>query len=50
MNWKTYPLHAVISGYEFKKFAATNDGQKRFIWITHKDTDYEKNFIHAHMT
>ena len=39
MNWKTCPLHAVISGYEFNKFAATNDGQKLSIWITHKDTD-----------
>ena len=27
MNWKTCPLQAVISGYEFNKFAATNDGQ-----------------------
>ena len=44
MNWKTCPLHAVISGYEFNKFAATNDGQNH----TQRQM-YEKNFIHAHM-
>ena len=48
MNWKTCPLHAVISGYEFNKFASTNDDNDLFGSHT-KTHMYEKNFIHAHM-